>query len=67
MPGSKNRELCVATIVNSESSCEEIVRTFDNSTQPQVCLFGPGPISTYCCYSPISGDNKWRHLLGTRT
>jgi len=44
------------------SSSEGYGQTFDKSTQPQVCLFGPGPMSTYCARrSGIigSGSTHW--------
>ena len=43
-------------------------QTFDKSTQPQVCLFGPGPMSTYCAHRLAiigSGSKHWHvHSLG---
>ena len=56
MRGSEDGELCTG-IVDQQSSVSnhqlkwlirEKARTFDKSTQPQVCLLGPGPMSTYC-------------------
>jgi len=47
------------------SSFKEYARTFDNSTLPQVCLLGPGPISTYCTRRLAIMESGGTHSVDT--